>query len=106
MPIRLETASGLRLYASNISRQLYFISDEDIIFNRAICVEVVFKNNTIAKWHRLNDPLIHKAIRYNNIIRKSIFKIPINVINTPHIIVEKEDLNLLPILLQGVKAKF
>jgi hypothetical protein len=79
MAVRFETASGLRLFATDRRLRLgdygalEFLDPVTIQPQGIYCVELLFENKTIAKHYRLHNSKLHFSLSHFKIVPKSLF---------------------------------
>jgi hypothetical protein len=83
MVVRMETASGLRLYIVPIRRNFdggtHTLSFLDPVLQTPFKkVEVLFENRSVAKHHKLHSVYLHYCFKVENILPKSIFYLDVD----------------------------
>ena len=80
MVVRMETASGLRLYATNRRLRMShnygaieFLDPAVVQAEEIYSVELLFDNKTTAKYYRLNNNNLHFSLGHFKIVPKSLF---------------------------------
>lgn len=83
MAVRFETASGLRLYATDRRLRLgdYGALEflDPLLIDGIYCVELLFENKTTAKHYRLHHPKLHFSLKHFKIVPKSLFLFDANI---------------------------
>jgi hypothetical protein len=96
MAWRMETASGLRLYACPLRFRLGEISSIrflDPYEEAGVKIEILFETKQLAKTCRLNNMSLHRALKHAKIVPKSLFlhEVDTKNINIPNAYVLRKD---------------
>ena len=97
MRVRMETASGYRLFATPITWRLgkwgslQFMDPTTVDYSKN--VELVFESRTVAKYYKLHNRSLHEVLTRQNIVSNSIFLLDITNQPIKAIVIKKDQVS-------------